>query len=123
MVAVASGHPALQDAPEPPGFLELTAAQLRDWPLPQPPVVVDVREAWEVELCRLPDAQHIPLGELAGRAVGLASDLPTVLVCHHGMRSAAAARYLAGLGFERVFNLVGGIDAWAASVDPDMRRY
>jgi rhodanese-related sulfurtransferase len=43
--------------------------------------------------------------------------------CHHGVRSAAVADYLRRMGFSRVKNLAGGLDAWAATVDPTMRRY
>jgi rhodanese-related sulfurtransferase len=46
-----------------------------------------------------------------------------VVYCHHGVRSAAVADYLRRLGFTRVRNLAGGLDAWAASIEPAMRRY
>jgi len=50
-------------------------------------------------------------------------DTPIVFQCHHGIRSQAAADYFAGLGFERLFNLSGGIDAWSQLVDPLVPRY
>ena len=50
-------------------------------------------------------------------------DQETVVVCHHGIRSAQVAMYLARLGFERVSNLSGGIDLWSATVDPAVPRY
>ncbi|MEM7310935.1 MAG: rhodanese-like domain-containing protein [Planctomycetota bacterium] len=86
--------------------------------------VLDVREHQELRICALPGAYvHIPLGELALRAAELDPDAPTVCVCHHGIRSAGAARYLAEAGFEELYNLTGGVDRWAAEVDPAMRRY
>jgi len=86
-------------------------------------VLLDVREAEELAVCALPGVTHIPLSELALRHTELDPDAPTVCICHHGVRSAHAAAGLARLGFERLYNLVGGVDRWAAEVDPAMARY
>ena len=88
-----------------------------------PPVLLDVREAEEWEICRIEGALWIPMGELAVRHVELDPDRPTVVVCHHGVRSAHVALALERLGFERVYNLSGGVDRWAREVDPTMARY
>jgi adenylyltransferase/sulfurtransferase len=87
------------------------------------PVLVDVREDWETKLCRLENAVHIPIEELELRAEELNPADDIVVYCHHGVRSAAGADYLRRLGFTRVRNLSGGLDAWARSVEPTMRRY
>ena len=87
------------------------------------PVLVDVREDWETKLCRLEHAVHLPIEELEFRTDELNRDDDIVVYCHHGVRSAAVADYLRRLGFPRVKNLAGGLDAWAAAVDPSMRRY
>ena len=87
------------------------------------PVLVDVREDWETKLCRLENAVHIPIEELELRAKELNPADDIVVYCHHGVRSAAVADYLRRLGFTRVRNLSGGLDAWARSVEPAMRRY
>jgi rhodanese-related sulfurtransferase len=87
------------------------------------PVLVDVRDAWETKLCRLDNALHIPMEELEFRTEELNPTDEIVVYCHHGVRSAAVADYLRRLGFTRVQNLAGGLDAWAAAVDPSMRRY
>jgi rhodanese-related sulfurtransferase len=87
------------------------------------PLLVDVREPWEVELCRIDGALSIPLGDVERCAGELPRDRPLVMVCHHGGRSQHAAALLAGAGFAQVHNMRGGIDAWALEVDPTMKRY
>jgi rhodanese-related sulfurtransferase len=87
------------------------------------PVLVDVREDWETKLCRLDNALHIPIEELEFRTEELNPADDIVVYCHHGVRSAAVADYLRQLGFTRVRNLSGGLDAWARAVEPTMRRY
>jgi len=86
-------------------------------------VLLDVRTDRELAVCRLPNALHVPLHELEERALELDRTRHVVCICHHGIRSAGAAAYLESLEFPRVSNLEGGIDAWAAAVDPAMRRY
>ncbi len=87
------------------------------------PILVDVRDDWETRLCRLENALHIPMTEIEFRAEELDPNDEIVVYCHQGVRSAAVAEYLRGLGFSRVRNLAGGLDAWAREVDPAMRRY
>lgn len=86
------------------------------------PLIVDVREPWEVAAASLPGAVNIPMGEIPSRLTELDPDRETIVLCHHGIRSAQVAMYLARNGFERVINLSGGIDAWSA-VDPSVPRY
>src|ERR1700751_1305614 len=87
------------------------------------PIILDVREPEEIAIASFPGATHIPMGEIPSRLTELDPDLETVVVCHHGIRSAQVAIYLARLGFERVSNLSGGIDLWSAKVDPAVPRY
>ncbi|HVS16975.1 MAG TPA: rhodanese-like domain-containing protein [Planctomycetota bacterium] len=105
-------------------FESLTPAQLRDrLRVEEDLVVLDVREDEERALCAIEGSLHIPMGELSVRHVELDPERPTVCVCHHGIRSAHVTAALARLGFERLYNLTGGIDRWAAEVEPDMARY
>ena len=76
--------------------------------------VVDVRESGEYVAGHLPESRNIPLGDLEERAGDLDKfkDLPLILVCQTGARSATACARLEKLGFSRVHNLDGGINAW-----------
>ena len=85
--------------------------------------VLDVRELEELTIARFPAAMHIPMGDIPSRLTELDPDADWVVVCHHGMRSANVAMYLARMGFERVANLTGGIDQWSLTVDPSVQRY
>jgi rhodanese-related sulfurtransferase len=87
------------------------------------PWILDVREPEEVALAAFPDATNIPMGDIPSRLSELDPDRETIVVCHHGIRSAQVAIYLARMGFERVINLAGGIDAWSVAADPAVPRY
>lgn len=89
----------------------------------EPPVILDVREPWEHQLCALPGAVHIPMGQVPMRVAELGKDSEIVVLCHHGVRSQRVAYYLESLGFDKLGNLAGGIDAWAKEVDPAMAKY
>ena len=85
--------------------------------------LVDVREPGEFEICNL-GGELIPLGELPRQASRIRRDVPVVVICHHGFRSAQAINYLAQrLGYDNLLNLKGGIHAWATQVDPTMAVY
>ncbi|HEX3410004.1 MAG TPA: rhodanese-like domain-containing protein [Candidatus Binataceae bacterium] len=86
-------------------------------------IVLDVREPEEVAIAPFPDAVHIPMADIPARLTELDPDAEWVVVCHHGVRSAQVAGYLARMGFERVSNLDGGIDAWSLTVDRATPRY
>jgi adenylyltransferase/sulfurtransferase len=90
---------------------------------PGAPLLLDVRQDWETKICRLPNAVHIPIEEIEGRTEELDPESEIVVYCHAGVRSAAVADYLRQLGFKSVRNLAGGVDAWAQTVEPGMRRY
>jgi rhodanese-related sulfurtransferase len=88
-----------------------------------PPAVLDVRESWELALCRFEESINVPLATLPGHAAALPRDRLLVVVCHHGVRSLSAAAWLRANGVERAVSLRGGIDAWARSIDTAMRTY
>lgn len=105
---------------------QLSPAELASWrddPSREPPLVLDVREPWELSLCRLEPSLAVPLGTLPQALDELPRDRAIVLLCHHGVRSMHAAAWLARNGFSRLHNLRGGIAAWADQVEPAMPRY
>lgn len=103
----------------------MTAAQLQAWLGTQsrPAELLDVREPWEFDVCRIEDSRLIPLSQLPARLGELDPARPTVVICHHGVRSLRAATYLEHCGFGDVVNLSGGIDAWARTVAQGMAVY
>lgn len=86
-------------------------------------VLLDVREPFEYEICRLTGSKLIPLGELPGRIGELDRNEELVVYCHVGTRSGAAVDFLSSQGFKRVHNLKGGIRAWAEDIDHDIPLY
>jgi len=88
-----------------------------------PPVVLDVREANELAICALEDAWHIPMQEIPARLAEIPADRAVVAMCHTGMRSMQVTQFLHHHGYTNVRNLAGGIDAWAARIEPGMARY
>jgi len=105
---------------------QITPAQLKAWfddAGRERPVLLDVREPWEVQICRIPDALHMPMREVPARAGEIDPQAPVVAICHHGGRSHQVGLFLEGNGFSQVHNLAGGVDAWAKNVDPAMPKY
>ncbi|MDX1917536.1 MAG: rhodanese-like domain-containing protein [Candidatus Caenarcaniphilales bacterium] len=88
-------------------------------------VLIDVREDYEYEFCRIEGAKHIPLSRLPEcfESLSLIPEQPILIYCHHGKRSAKAALYLSSKGFKNLFNLEGGIDAWSRDIDSLVPQY
>lgn len=85
--------------------------------------IVDVRELWEFAIAHLPGSILIPMRELGARLGELDASRPTVVVCHHGIRSLHATLALRGRGFTEARSLRGGLQRWAAEIDPAMPQY
>ena len=84
--------------------------------------LVDVRTQWERDIAAI-DGSKLLDQAYHDHLLTLDRATPLVFQCHHGIRSQAAAEYCQGLGFENLFNLSGGIDAWSVLVDPSVPRY
>ncbi len=86
-------------------------------------VLVDVREPFEHDICRISAARLIPLGQLPSRMSELDSADEIVLQCKSGVRSARALKLLQEAGFGKLLNLEGGILAWSDAVDSSVAKY
>jgi adenylyltransferase/sulfurtransferase len=86
-------------------------------------VLIDVREPHEYQICNIPYAKLIPLGDLPKRVSELNSADEIVAHCKSGMRSAKAVDFLKQAGFRKVRNMKGGILAWSDKVDPSVPKY
>ena len=82
-----------------------------------------MREPWEQQICHIAGSQLAPMRSLPAQIDQLDAQRPIVCICHHGGRSAHVAMWLARQGFADVYNLSGGVDAWARQVDPKMATY
>ena len=95
------------------------------------PVVLDVREPWELQTASVRadgfTLLHISMRNVAAQLAELQQtygpDHPIACLCHHGIRSLHVADYLVQNGFTQVVNLDGGIDAWSQQVDPTVPAY
>ena len=109
---------------------QVRPADWNDWLQAQParPVLLDVREPWEVQTPSVPpdaafDLVPIPMNEVPARLAELPQDRPIAILCHHGARSQRVAMFLAHQGYADVANIAGGIEAWSRERDPGIPRY
>ena len=110
----------------------VTPQELLEWLKTRPELVlVDVREPYEFPRARLKDERVVqaPLSELARKflaalpAAALDKQATLVVFCHHGLRSAQVTAWLLDQGWQSVYNLSGGIDAYARQIDPSIGFY
>ncbi len=105
------------------GVTELSVAEYRALvERGSPHVLVDVRTPGEVAVARLDGARLLD-DESHEELLAMPRDTRLVFLCHHGVRSHAAARAFAARGFTEVYNLTGGIDRWSREIDPRVPRY
>ena len=96
------------------GLLDTSSAQT---------TLIDVREPWETEICRVANSVFIPMRQIPQHLDALPKDRRLLIMCHHGARSLNVTQYLRGQGFTAVSNVAGGIAAWAEEIDPTLARY
>lgn len=90
---------------------------------PDRTAIIDVRESFELEICRIEGAEHIPMRKIPEQVTSLSREKHLLILCHGGGRSRRVTEFLRGSGFDAVTNIAGGIDAWASEIDPTMARY
>ncbi len=98
------------------------ASRLADPPADRP-VLLDVREPWEFQYCHIDGSLAMPMASVPARLAELDPARETVVICHHGGRSAQVCMFLERQGFGSVINLAGGVAAWANQIDPRMPQY
>jgi len=86
-------------------------------------LLVDVREQWEFDTCRIEGATLIPMRSIPAHLQQLDADQDVVCYCHHGQRSLDVAAWLRAQGIETAQSLAGGIDRWSLEIDPGVPRY
>ena len=90
-------------------------------------VLIDVREEYEWDICKIEGAKLIPMSQIMNHNIGILENIEKgkkiVLHCHTGARSAAVLQILKNKGFKNLKNLVGGIDAWSNEIDPEVQVY
>ncbi len=107
---------------------QISPAQVAEWAgqQEQRPVLLDVREGWEVQTASARPAEldfvHMPMQTIPARLSELDPARPIACLCHHGGRSMQVAHFLASHGYQ-VVNVAGGIHAWSAQVDPAIPVY
>jgi rhodanese-related sulfurtransferase len=103
----------------------ISVAQLSQWlgDDSRPLVLLDVREQWEINVCKMGQAIVIPMGQISARADELKTQDEIAIICHHGIRSQRVGQYLESRGFENILNVSGGINAWAKEIDLEMAKY
>lgn len=84
----------------------------------KPHMLLDIREPQEVASCAIEGSVHIPMNTIPDNLARLPKDLPLVVMCHVGGRSAQVTYWLRAQGYDNAVNLDGGISAWIAEIDP-----
>lgn len=113
-----------QDVCEVAGVQSITVEELHDWlDTGKDFRFVDVREAHEWDICHIAQAVHIPMRKVMDVMEQAPRQQPVAVLCHHGMRSRAVAQQLVAAGFTKVYNVEGGIHAWAHAIDDQMDTY
>ncbi|HWA11133.1 MAG TPA: molybdopterin-synthase adenylyltransferase MoeB [Opitutaceae bacterium] len=137
--AVCGEHPTILDlsATEPDAEPPAPVPDATDYPLevsvleardrlaaaPGRTQLIDVREPYEVEICRVAGSVFIPMRQIPAHVGALPRDRHLLIFCHHGSRSRGVTEFLRANGFTAVSNVAGGIAAWAEEIEPGMRRY
>ena len=101
----------------------MDAQQLAEYLQDAQPLLLDVREPWEFDICHLDNSVNIPMGQIPLNMEQIESAQECVVICHHGVRSMQVIQCLQQQGMDALINLDGGVDAWARQVDSNMAVY
>lgn len=101
----------------------MNAAQLAAHLESANPLLLDVREPWEFDICHIDGSVNIPMGQIPQQLTQLQAADEIIVICHHGIRSRNVITYLQQQSINGLVNLDGGVEAWARDIDPDMPVY
>ena len=102
---------------------DLNPKEFQENIISQEHTLIDVREKWELDICKIEGAVNMPMSSIMETFSELDPESNYSLYCHHGMRSMQVANFLLSNGFKSLFNLQGGIDAWSREIDASVDRY
>ena len=105
---------------------QITPSGTKDFIQDKNAILLDVRTPEEFEIVNLSHVGghlHIPMDTIQDNLDKLDKDQPILIYCHHGVRSMHVQYFLLQNGYDQVYNLIGGIDAWANEVEPNLTRY
>ena len=86
-------------------------------------LLIDVREDWEFDICKIQGAQLMAMSAIAETYTQLDKNANLAIYCHHGVRSLRVIHFLQSQGYENLINLQGGIDAWSSEIDSSVAKY
>ncbi len=124
-----NAKPMFEPTPQPPmpGAMDVETLAFKLATADSDLQLIDVREPWELEKASLPGFLNFPLSQFEQWATTLTQvlspDVETVVLCHHGVRSAQMCYWLCSQGFTQVKNVTGGIDAFSLRVNQGIPRY
>jgi adenylyltransferase/sulfurtransferase len=116
--AVAATSPA-----ETPLEISVVEAKRQLDATPDRTLLIDVREPYEWQICRIANSEHVPMRQIPARVDALPKDKHLMIICHTGVRSRRVTEFLRAQGFPAVSNVAGGIASWADQIDPTLQRY
>jgi rhodanese-related sulfurtransferase len=87
------------------------------------PLLLDVREPWEFDICHIEGSINMPMAQVPQRLEELPANDEIIVICHHGVRSQQVIWFLQQQAYDKLVNLDGGVDAWARTVDAEMPVY
>ncbi|MEP6756219.1 MAG: rhodanese-like domain-containing protein, partial [Chthonomonadales bacterium] len=116
--------PALESETKEPNNLEITVKELKArFDAGEHPIVIDVREAYEADIAKIPNTTLIPMNEVPVRLSEIPKDKEIILQCRSGKRSQSVLEYLQTQGYTNLKNLKGGVLAWSEEIDPTVAQY
>ena len=86
-------------------------------------LLIDVREQFEVDICKLNNSLHIPMNQVPNQIDKISKNKNIVVICKSGVRSYQVCQYLSHIGYKKITNLKGGIISWALEIDDTLELY